>query len=80
LVRIVQSGNTLRYTAHSAAGNCQGSGVTTGANFQTAYSCTSIIGLRSSGRCAGVVLGSGNTFRLQCVDSAMGRTNDVFTR
>ncbi len=49
-------------------------------NFQTSYSCVSVLGLRPNGRCAGTVGAGGNTFRLQCVDSAMGRTSDTFTR
>ncbi len=80
VVRIQQNGTTLRYTAHSGVGNCQGNGVITGANFQTSYSCASIIGSRTSGRCAGTVYANGNIFRLQCLDSLMGRTNDTFSR
>jgi hypothetical protein len=80
VVRIQQNGSTLQYSAHSAVGNCQGNGVMTGTNFQTSYRCASIIGSRSSGRCAGVVSGNGTMFRLNCSDSMMGRTSDVFTR
>ena len=80
VVRIVQNGTNLQYTAHSGVGNCQGNGVISGANFQTSYVCASVIGARTSGRCAGTVSGNGNMFRLQCLDSMMGRTNDTFTR
>ncbi len=81
VVRIQQNGNSLQYTAHSAVGNCQGSGTVSGTNFETSYSCASLVmGARSSGRCAGTVSSRGNTFRLQCLDSLMGRTNDMFTR
>jgi len=80
VVRILQNGSTLQYSAHSTLGNCQGSGVITGVNFRTSYSCATLIGSRSSGRCAGIVSGNGNIFHLQCADSVMGRTNDVFTR
>jgi hypothetical protein len=79
-VQILQSGSTLRYSARSGFGSCQGNGVMSGFNFQTSYSCVSVLGIRSNGRCAGIVGASGNIFRLQCADSAMGRTSDTFTR
>lgn len=79
-VQILQSGSTLRYSARSGFGSCQGNGVITGMNFQTLYRCVSVLGIRSNGRCAGTVGGSGKIFRLQCADSAMGRTSDTFTR
>jgi hypothetical protein len=79
-VQISQSGTTLRYSARNAFGSCQGNGVVSGANFQTAYGCVSVIGSRSAGRCAGTLSGTGNMFRLQCIDSALGRTSDTFTR
>jgi beta-lactam-binding protein with PASTA domain len=80
IVRIQQNGTSLQYSAHSAAGNCQGSGVVSGTTFQTSYGCASVIGARTSGRCAGSVAANGHSFSLQCVDSLMGRTNDVFSR
>jgi hypothetical protein len=79
-VQILQSGSTLRYSARSGLGSCQGNGVMSGFNFQTSYSCVSVLGIRSNGRCAGTVGAGGNIFRLQCADSAMGRTSDTFTR
>ncbi len=79
VVRIQQNGTNLLYTAHSAAGNCQGNGVLSGTSFHTSYSCASVIGARTNGRCAGTVAANGGSFRLQCVDSLMGRTNDVFS-
>jgi beta-lactam-binding protein with PASTA domain len=79
-VQILQSGSNLRYSARNVFGNCQGNGVMNGQNFQTFYTCVSVVGIRSNGRCAGTVAASGNAFRLQCLDSITGRTNGNFTR
>jgi hypothetical protein len=47
-VQILQSGSTLRYSARSGLGSCQGNGVMSGFNFQTSYSCVSVLGIRSN--------------------------------
>lgn len=79
-VQILQSGSTLRYSARNVFGNCQGNGTIDGENFQTSYTCVSLVGVRSKGRCGGTVGASGNAFRLQCFDSVLGRTNGNFMR
>lgn len=79
-VQILQSGSSLRYSARNAFGNCQGNGVINAQNFQTSYTCVSVVGIRSNGHCGGIVGSGGNAFRLQCLDSIMGRTNGTFTR
>lgn len=77
---VKQQGSRFTVSAYGVGGTSEGTGTISGSTYQSVYSAVYANGVRSTGRCSGMISADGSAIEGTCFDSVLGQTYNVLSR
>jgi len=77
---VKQQGSRFTVSAYGVGARSEGTGTISGSTYQSVYSAVYANGVRSTGRCSGMISVDGTAIEGTCFDSVLGQTYNVLSR